>query len=95
MVHPSTSVAAVPATRVLFFGKVGDCFGRAREVMIPREGCSVAALKRLLADQVEGGQRALAEPGVRSAVGREMTLDDGAWIRPDQEVAFFSAFSGG
>ncbi|MFZ5719161.1 MAG: MoaD/ThiS family protein [Pseudomonadota bacterium] len=84
-----------PAVRVLFFGRVVDVFGRARDIALPQGGCSLEELKRRLSGHVEGGAAALAAPGVRAAIDQQMTLDDDAFVRPGQEVAFFSAFSGG
>ncbi|MFC3070230.1 MoaD/ThiS family protein [Phenylobacterium soli] len=84
----------VARVSVLFFGKVADVFGRAAEVEIPAAGCSVPALKVLLGELTEGGIEALCARGVRCAVDRDIVGDE-AWIRPGQEVAFFSMFSGG
>ncbi len=83
--HP----AAVRTTvKVLFFGKVGDQLGREREVAIPEGGCTVLELRRLI------DEAALAVRGVRASVNREIAPDD-ARVRPGDEVAFFSLFSGG
>lgn len=79
---------------VLFFGRVADCFGRSASVPIPSEGCPLSIIRQRLAGRTEGGE-ALAAAGVRAAVDREMALSDAAWVRPGQEVAFFSPFSGG
>jgi len=79
---------------VLFFGRVADCFGRSASVHIPSEGCPLSIIRQRLARWAEGGE-ALAAPGVRAAIDREMVLSDAAWVRPGQEVAFFSPFSGG
>lgn len=88
------SPGPVAWAHVLFFGKVADRFGRAREVAIPAGGCSVAQLKAQLALAVEGGAEALAEPGLRVAIDQELCAEN-LWIRPGQEVAFCSMFSGG
>jgi len=79
---------------VLFFGRVADAFGRIARVEIPQKGCTVADLRLLLGGTAEGGAAALAERGVRAAVGGSL-VDGDSWVRPDQEVAFFSMFSGG
>ena len=79
---------------VLFFGKLADAMGRSAEVAIPAAGCTVAQLKTHLAATIAGAEAALAERGVRWAVAREI-VGDHAWVRPGQEVAFFSMFSGG
>ena len=83
--HPTTVRTAV---KVLFFGKVGDQLGREREVPIPEAGCTVLDLRRLI------DEAALAVRGVRASVNREIA-PDGARVRPGDEVAFFSVFSGG
>ena len=80
---------------VLFFGRIADRFGRVRDIPIPACGCPLSVVRAILASLVEGGALALAEPGVRAAVAQQLVLDDEAWVRPGQEVAFFSAFSGG
>lgn len=90
---PDTRAAAGVA-HLLFFGKVADRFGAAREAAIPAGGCTLAQLRAWLAQAVEGGAEALDELGLRIAVDQELA-DDGAWVRPGQEVAFFSVFSGG
>lgn len=79
---------------VLFFGRVADCFGRSANVAIPSEGCPLSTIRQGLIGRTEGGE-VLGAPGVRAAVDREMALSDAAWVRPGQEVAFFSPFSGG
>jgi molybdopterin synthase sulfur carrier subunit len=99
-----TAIASFPAAwpsaapscwaHVLFFGKVADRVGRAREVLIPRGGCSLRQLRALLCDTIEGASEALAEPGLRMAVDQVLTTED-AWVTPGREVAFFSVFSGG
>lgn len=80
---------------VLFFGKVADRFGRSRHLGIPEQGCTLSAVVAALGGLVDGGAETLSEPGVRAAVAQQLVLDDSAWVRPAQEVAFFSAFSGG
>lgn len=96
IIHPAVRPASRPmaSAQVLFFGKIADRFGRRREVWIPTAGCSVAQLKARLASEVEGGAEALAEPGLRVAVDQDLCAED-LWIRPGQEVAFCSMFSGG
>jgi hypothetical protein len=91
----SSTVAGGVAVQLLFFGKVGDRFGRTRRLGIPPGGCSVGWIKAQLSQQVDDGGAALSEAGVRFAVDRQMVLGDEAWVTPGQEVAFFSAFSGG
>ena len=78
----------VATLRVLFFGRVAEAMGRERTVEIPAAGCTLAELRRLLADD------ALAQRGVRASVGKAVAAED-AVVRPGDEVAFFSVFSGG
>jgi molybdopterin synthase sulfur carrier subunit len=86
---PSFSTA-----QVLFFGKVGDILGPRCHIALPPEGLSVAELRRRLEEVVEGAAEALCERGVRVAVDLELVGED-ARVRPGQEVAFLSMFSGG
>ena len=74
--------------RVLFFGRVADALGRERQVELPEAGCTIAQLRRLLAEDV------LLQPGVRASVDKQVVTDE-AIVRPGAEVAFFSVFSGG
>lgn len=80
--------------QVRFFGKIADRFGRAAMLEIPAAGCSLPCLKARLADQFDGADEALAEPGLRVAVDH-LIVSDRAWVRSGQEVAFLSMFSGG
>lgn len=80
--------------QVCFFGKVADRFGRGLNVDIPAGGCSLAWLRAQLADQTDGGAEALAEHGLRAAIDH-LIVGDQAWVRPGQDVAFLSMFSGG
>lgn len=92
---PALSARPAPAfAQVLFFGRVSDTFGRSAEVSIPPDGCRLSELMASLCELVDDGAAALTERGLRTAVGREMVIGD-VWVRPDQEVAFFSPFSGG
>lgn len=93
MIGPDAEQAPASA-QVLFFGKVGDILGPRCDIALPPEGLSVAELRRRLDDVLEGAAEALAERGVRVAVNREIVGED-ARVRPGQEVAFLSMFSGG
>ena len=75
------------AVRILFFGAIGDLFGREREV--ETEATSVAELRRLLSEEHE----AIASPAIRSAFGQQ-AAEQGTPVRPGDEVAFFSPLSG-
>lgn len=87
--------AATAPLHVLFFGRLGDVFGPRADIAIPVGGCALSTLRTLVAARVAGGAEALAQTGVRAAVAQEMVVGRDPWIRPGQEVAFFSAFSGG
>lgn len=76
------------AVRILFFGAIGDLFGREREV--ETEATSVAELRRLLSDE----HQAIASPSVRAAVAQQ-AAGELTPVRPGDEVAFFSPVSGG
>ena len=78
--------------RVLFFGKVAEAMGRELEVDTPAGGCTVADLRRRIADQT--GSDILLQPGVRASVDKQVTTDEGR-VSAKSEVAFFSLFSGG
>ncbi len=80
------------ALRVLFFGRVADLIGREVLIEMPAEGCTLADLRRRLAD-APGGE-ILLKPGVRASIDKQVVAED-AWVRPGAEVAFFSVFSGG
>lgn len=79
--------------RTLFFGRPADRLGGERMVDGPPEGMTLADLRRRIAVSAEGGA-ILLDPGIRSAVDG-VQCDDEAWVRPGQEAAFFSIFSGG
>lgn len=94
-VSPPPSAGSGPAfAEVLFFGRVSDTFGRSAQVSIPAEGCRLSDVMASLCELFETGAAALTERGLRTAVEREIVTGD-AWVRPGQEVAFFSMFSGG
>ena len=87
--------AATARLHVLFFGRLGDIFGLRADIDIPAAGCALSTIQALLGARVEGGADALAQAGVRAAVAQELVVGRDPWVWPGQEVAFFSAFSGG
>lgn len=89
--HPGSSPAFA---EVLFFGRVSDTFGPSAQVAIPADGCRLSDVMASLCELFDAGATALTERGLRTAVEREITVGD-VWVRPGQEIAFFSAFSGG
>ncbi|WP_334162866.1 MoaD/ThiS family protein [Phenylobacterium sp.] len=94
-VSPPPLAEPEPAfAEVLFFGRVSDTFGRSAQLSIPAEGCRLSDVVASLCELYDAGAAALTERGLRTAVGREIAVGD-VWVRPGQEIAFFSAFSGG
>jgi len=89
-----STVAAMGTVQVRFFGKIADRFGRMATLEVPAAGCALSWLRMQLANQVEGGDEALSERGLRAAVDHAI-VGDQAWVSPGQEVAFLSMFSGG
>lgn len=81
-------------TRILFFGRVGERLGSEVSLDLPVEGSTVREIRRLLAERDEVAADALLYPGVRASVDQVVVGED-ALARPDQEIAFFSIFSGG
>lgn len=79
--------------KILLFGRLGEALGREVEVELPPEGCSVAALRSLLA--ARGSAFAtLAAPGARACVDQAIVGEDHL-VRPGQELAFIPPLSGG
>jgi molybdopterin synthase sulfur carrier subunit len=79
---------------LLFFGRLSDRFGRDREVDIPETGCTVAELKARLAAADPEFAETFSRGVVNVAIDQQMA-DDGASVKPGQEIAFFSPLSGG
>jgi molybdopterin synthase sulfur carrier subunit len=80
--------------RLLFFGRITDQLGKERELEVPDAGCSVGDLRRLLAHADPVAAELLAGGRILASVDRDMAGDD-VFVRPGQEVAFFSPLSGG
>lgn len=81
--------------KVLYFGRVADAVGaREQRFDAPAGGCTVAALKALVARDESERYASLNLPWVRSSVDQRLGGDD-AWVAEDSEVAFFSPYSGG
>lgn len=81
-------------TRILYFGRVGERLGAEGRLDLPPEGLTVGDIRRLLAEQDEVAAEALLRPDVRASVDL-VVVGDNTIARPDQEIAFFSLFSGG
>jgi molybdopterin synthase sulfur carrier subunit len=82
------------STAVLFFGRPSERLGKTRNAEIPAEGCTVAELRARLCEADPLAAPALDRPDVRAAVDQVISSDQ-ARVRPGQEIAFFSVFSGG
>lgn len=79
--------------RVLLFGSLAERLGREIEAEIPPEGCQVAELRQALALRGDAFS-VLANASIRAAVD-QVLAEEQQRILPHQEVAFFSAVSGG
>lgn len=80
---------------VLFFGRISDRAGRSIDLAIPASGTHVAALRgRIEALFGAAGGAPLLGAGTRAAVDKVVASDETP-VFPGQEIAFFSAVSGG
>ena len=78
---------------VLFFGKMADVAGRKAWSMSVADGVTLHALRdRLFGDALAAGQIAVRD--IRMSVNKTVVFSDQP-IGKDDEVAFFSVFSGG
>jgi sulfur-carrier protein len=81
-------------TRILFFGRVAEKLGAEGSLDLPAEGLTVEEIRTRLAGRDEVAADALLRPDVRASVDL-VVVGENARARPDQEIAFFSLFSGG
>jgi len=81
-------------TRILFFGRVGERLGAEGRLDLPVGGASMGEIRHLLAARDEVAADALLRTDVRACLD-QVVVDDDVRARPDQEIAFFSIFSGG
>ena len=81
-------------TRILFFGRVAERLGADCRLDLPAGGASMAEIRNLLAARDEVAAAALLRTDVRDSLDQVVVGDD-ARAMPDQEIAFFSIFSGG
>jgi len=81
-------------TRILFFGRVGERLGAEGQLDLPAAGASMGEIRNLLAARDEVAAAALLRADVRGSLDQVVVRDD-VLARPDQEIAFFSIFSGG
>tara|TARA_R110000782_G_scaffold43139_1_gene97515 strand:- start:595 stop:855 length:261 start_codon:yes stop_codon:yes gene_type:complete len=81
-------------TRILFFGRVAERLGAECTLDLPAAGASLGEIRHLLAARDEAAADALLRTDVRASLDQVVAGDD-VQARPDQEIAFFSIFSGG
>lgn len=80
--------------RILFFGRPADALGPERHLALPEGGATVGDLRRILAATDARAAEVLLRPDVRASVDAVVVPEDTP-VRPGQEVAYFSIFSGG
>lgn len=85
--------SAVPVT-IAFYGRPSTRFGRTVKIAMPAEGLRLSDLRERLEATLEGDAADALGAGVRGLVDDEMVSGDPV-VRPDQDIAFISAFSGG
>lgn len=81
-------------TRIFFFGRLGDQFGRELEIELPAAGCTVGELRARLGGRDPSAAEALLQPCVKACVDQAI-VPDSALVRPGQEIAFLPPLSGG
>lgn len=86
--------ADVGMIRILYFGRPADLLGPGRDFNLPEGGVTVGELRELLAAGDPLAAEALLRPDVRASLDAVLVPDDTP-VRPGQEVAWFSIFSGG
>ena len=79
---------------VLFFARLREALGLSRLTLELDEAITIARLKELLAARGAPWQQALGQCQVLAAVNQELA-DDGAIVRPGDEVALFPPATGG
>lgn len=79
---------------ILFFGRLGDQFGREIDIDLPGGGCTIGALRALLIERLDGADETLGQRSVKACVDQEIVSDD-AFVRAGQEIAFLPPLSGG
>lgn len=78
--------------KIGFYGQIERPFGGPADVMVPEEGVTVTALRRLLAESYDAD--AIMERSVRAAVNDEIVPDTHI-VYPRDTVDFLSPVSGG
>lgn len=80
--------------KILLFGRLADRAGREVEIDVPAAGCTIAALRDLVAAACPGLAGELDPARIRACIDRELA-SEGSLARPGQEVAFLPPLSGG
>jgi molybdopterin converting factor small subunit len=99
MTNPQTSQAQWPSTRserpvhLLFFGALAESLGRSGDLQVPSGGCTVAALRKLIATRFVDAGGVLEDPGVRIALNQQ-PVDEHAWVCSGDEVSFAGPLPG-
>lgn len=79
---------------VTLYGRLADFGGRTLSADLPPDGCTVADLRRLLAEADPALGTELARPGVRAVTGDAFLADDHRLAAGDR-VEFWPPVSGG
>ena len=80
--------------KVQFFGRMAERIGRETEVEVPERGCSVAELRRRLAELHPAAESDLLAPTLRACVDDAIAGEDRI-VQESSDVAFFPPLSGG
>jgi len=80
--------------KILFFGRLGEQFGREIDFDLPAGGCTVGELRGLLWHHLPTEGDDLRTPRVKACVDQEI-VPDAALVRAGQEIAFLPPLSGG
>lgn len=81
-------------TKILFFGRLGDQFGREVEFDLPAGGCTVSELRELLIAGLPGADDSLRARSMSICVD-EVILPESGHVGAAQEIAVLPPVSGG
>ena len=79
---------------VRFYGRLADLLGEQLRPDLAAEGCTIAELRRLIADAHPAAAAAILGQGVRAIVGDDV-VGDGHMVDGSGTVEFFPPVSGG
>ena len=79
---------------VIFYGRLADRVGRQVHLAVPAGGCTVAELRRRIAEEHPAIAEDLLGPTVRACVADEI-VPETAIVAAEQSVEFFPPVSGG